>query len=283
MDLVALDKDGLVIDGLSRYRASRMAPCQTTSIETITPEIAKRYLEHNRCNRKMRPGDVNFYASQMRAGLWKLTHEGIAFDTEGNLADGQHRLLAVVKSGTTQQFNVTRNVLTDGVTVIGRGIQRSISDVLHFSGISADRTLVSVVNRIHCGISCQHLKLDVQTVANLIERHRDAIEFSRPVWGIKRKGYTVAVAAIVSKAWYTADRERLAEFIACFCDSDNDPVGHQTVRALRESLLSQPSGSSVHVAMAAQKTAWALEKFLVGQVVKKVRCATRDPFPLPSY
>ena len=46
----------------------------------------------------------------MRNGLWELNGAAIVIDEFGNLIDGQHRLSAVVESGTTQQFVVVRNV-----------------------------------------------------------------------------------------------------------------------------------------------------------------------------
>ena len=40
-------------------------------------------------------------ARDMKAGHWRLTHQGIAFDPAGVLIDGQHRLWAIVESDTT--------------------------------------------------------------------------------------------------------------------------------------------------------------------------------------
>jgi len=34
------------------------------------------------------------FAEAMRRGEWMVTHQGIAFDTQGVLVDGQHRLAA---------------------------------------------------------------------------------------------------------------------------------------------------------------------------------------------
>jgi len=49
----------------------------------------------------------------MKAGRWKLTHVGIAFDINNVLQDGQHRLWAVVFSGRTVEMSVTFNTPAD--------------------------------------------------------------------------------------------------------------------------------------------------------------------------
>lgn len=67
--------------------------------ELITPEIAKAYLEHNTKNRSISDPTVDSYAEDMKNGRWcESTGIAISFDTNGVLADGQHRLLAIVKA-----------------------------------------------------------------------------------------------------------------------------------------------------------------------------------------
>ena len=80
------------------------------SIETITPCLAKEWLQKNLYNRKIRPRKVRQYAADMRAGKWRTTHQGIAFDKEGNLMDGQHRLLAICETNIPQTMMVTRGL-----------------------------------------------------------------------------------------------------------------------------------------------------------------------------
>ena len=44
----------------------------------------------------------------MRQNSWTLTSDAIAFDEDGNLIQGQHRLNAVVKTGLAQVFWVAK-------------------------------------------------------------------------------------------------------------------------------------------------------------------------------
>lgn len=77
-------------------------------VETITPEIAKTYLTRNVNNRKPSNKTVSIYAREMKMGKWQLTHQGLAFDENGDLLDGQHRLWAVVEADVPVQMIVSR-------------------------------------------------------------------------------------------------------------------------------------------------------------------------------
>lgn len=73
----------------------------------VTPAMAKEWMAKNIHNRNVSDQVVASYARDMRLGRWVLNHQGIAFDNEGNLMDGQHRLLAIIQSGVTVQLLVT--------------------------------------------------------------------------------------------------------------------------------------------------------------------------------
>ena len=82
-----------------------------TSIEKITPEMATQILEnHNSRNRNVSEGTVQSYANDMKNGRWTMTHQGIAFDINGTLLDGQHRLWAIVFANIPIEFMVTRGL-----------------------------------------------------------------------------------------------------------------------------------------------------------------------------
>lgn len=74
----------------------------------ITPEIAAKYLERNyKGNRKLSQRRVDYFVQLLRDGLFRTTHQGIGFDKDGNLIDGQHRLWAIVESGIGAEMQVT--------------------------------------------------------------------------------------------------------------------------------------------------------------------------------
>lgn len=82
-----------------------------TSIEKITPKMAEQILEnHNSRNRNVSESTVQSYANDMKNGRWTMTHQGLAFDINGTLLDGQHRLWAIVFSNVAIDFMVTRGL-----------------------------------------------------------------------------------------------------------------------------------------------------------------------------
>lgn len=79
-----------------------------TEVKTITPKWAMEILDkHNPVNRSVSEQTVQSYANDMKAGRWVLNHQGIAFDENGNLVDGQHRLWACVFAECSFECMVT--------------------------------------------------------------------------------------------------------------------------------------------------------------------------------
>jgi hypothetical protein len=67
----------------------------------VSPDIATELLKGNIGNRKLADRTVEVLARDMASGEWRLTHQCVAVSEAGTLIDGQHRLTAVVTSGTT--------------------------------------------------------------------------------------------------------------------------------------------------------------------------------------
>jgi hypothetical protein len=70
----------------------------------ITPEIAKEFLEKNSDNRKVNNAKVTQYANDISSGNFLHCYSPIILGKNKRLIDGQHRLLAVVKSGCECSF-----------------------------------------------------------------------------------------------------------------------------------------------------------------------------------
>lgn len=82
-------------------------------IESITPKVAKVYLNTSDQTPRIWKARAKRFADDMRKGNWVLVHSGIAFGNDGRLIDGAHRLAAIVESGVTVQMVVTRYVVKD--------------------------------------------------------------------------------------------------------------------------------------------------------------------------
>lgn len=105
--------------------------------EIITPEIAKNCLEKNYGNyRKPVRSKVESYAKDMSSGNWKNNGESIKFSKSGKLVDGQHRLMAIVMSGSQVPMFVVYGI-DDDVDIFDIGMVRTTSQILSASGVAA--------------------------------------------------------------------------------------------------------------------------------------------------
>lgn len=110
----------------------------------VTPETAERWLSGNTVNRKLRERRVQQYARDMVAGRWHSSNDAIAFDPDGHLINGQHRLNAVARSGVTVVFLVVRNMPSESMTTMDSGAGRSAGDALKFIGETHAPVLAAV-------------------------------------------------------------------------------------------------------------------------------------------
>tara|TARA_R110002020_G_scaffold93000_1_gene224609 strand:- start:626 stop:1534 length:909 start_codon:yes stop_codon:yes gene_type:complete len=74
----------------------------TAQYKEITPEIATEMLAKNKRNyRKLSKTKVEVLARELRANQWLPTTQGVGFDTDDKLIDGQHRLSAIISTNIT--------------------------------------------------------------------------------------------------------------------------------------------------------------------------------------
>lgn len=104
---------------------------------TITPEIAKEMLANNRVNRSIRKSSVNRFANDMRKGRWQLNGECISFYEDGSIANGQHRLSAIVKANVPVKMGVITGVPMTSTTQ-DRGTIRNVVDSMRLDGYDSN-------------------------------------------------------------------------------------------------------------------------------------------------
>lgn len=101
---------------------------------TMAREILDKF---NSSNRPLRKGRVEYWASIIKRGKWRYTHQGIALDTTPVLQDGQHRLAALVHLSEvegqehTLDINLSVGMPPENFGAIDVGAQRSAADTLY--------------------------------------------------------------------------------------------------------------------------------------------------------
>ena len=120
------------------------------TLMTITPQVADQWLTLNTNNRPARKSHVARLAEAMERGEFRLTGDPVRWAGEVGasvLVDGQHRLMAVVRSGMTVQSFVMTNVPEETAMVIDTAqVQRTLADLLEERGETRTKTLASIIN-----------------------------------------------------------------------------------------------------------------------------------------
>jgi hypothetical protein len=117
--------------------------------EIITPERAMDLLvKLAPYQRKLKKEKVDDYAAAMRRGEWALlASDPICIDTNGQTANGQHRLQAVVETLTPQPFYVAYSVPPEMYRNMDRGAKRTTADMLYGAGEVSTTALAGVARQ----------------------------------------------------------------------------------------------------------------------------------------
>lgn len=210
----------------------------------VTPIQATKWLEGNVHNRNVRDSVVSRYARDMKAGAWRLTHQGIAFDKSEpdpgkTLVDGQHRLFAIVEADVPVRLLVSFGVPMDAQGVIDDNLQRTMVDTMKLAHGRDD------ITNMHVAIAKRLLgntklgKFSRNEIVDALAQHDKAIAFAVSAFPRVVRGITTApVLSVVTRAFYTVDREQLGRFSeALLSGIIDDKNGEQPILMLRNWLL----------------------------------------------
>lgn len=102
----------------------------TAVYQDVTPQMAHVWLTHNTNNyRKLSSANIKNLKAELTGGVWMATTQGVGFDTNGVLVDGQNRLTAILQTGiTAEDMLVCYNLPEDAKFKIDVGRGRSIAD-----------------------------------------------------------------------------------------------------------------------------------------------------------
>lgn len=153
-DLSTINPQALesVLNHLKVWMASQVLPPLSISPgwHTVTPQVALDWLCRNRANRKVTLATLQKYAKNMLADRWRKTGQGIVFDRNGKLIEGQHRLLACLFSGASFTTFVVTDASDDQdiFAYIDNGKVRSAADALYTSGSNGCSKMLAAAAKI---------------------------------------------------------------------------------------------------------------------------------------
>lgn len=225
----------------------------------VTPEMAKAMLERVNKNRPVQRTRVQYWSIQLRSGRFRYLHQGIAFDWNGTLQDGQHRLRAIDETGITAELMISVGMDPDNFTVIDTGLSRTAAQMLGLMGedgrVAYASWLASAVRLLHLydvwgAFMLDHRKervgndLIVDTYGKLDQDDAlAACQFAQRLRVEVGTGPTGPIAAMYLIRRAVAPdydlAERFAEMLVKGIEDDQDPA-----YAVRRQLLHQTRGKS---------------------------------------
>lgn len=253
----------------------------------VTPEQAMEWLEKtNTNNRKVSEKHVERLARDMTEGKWVLTHSGIAFDPEGTLLDGQHRLWAICMSGVSVEMFIWRNVEPQSMMAIDCGKTRSMADILNIAGENGDvsKNHLAALRGMLGGFGNPPMLSPSETSKALL-RHHDAIAFAvanLPTVTSARGVNTATTRAVVARAYYSVDRALLKDFCRKLTTGIVTSGDEGIVVLLRQHLQENRGSSFSHRVQRYGKVQRVLSAWLKGENPSRIYPASTEQFPLPE-
>lgn len=138
--------------GVSNGDASDWKQQIRVELRLITPEIAADFLRSNDGNyRAMRNPHKRKMVADMVSGDWSFTNATIAFDVDGRLVDGQHRLGAIVESETSQWLLVVFGMPSGSQSnpAIDTGARRSVATHLQNKGVGNSNVVAAAARLLY--------------------------------------------------------------------------------------------------------------------------------------
>jgi len=216
---------------------------QITKVESITPERARDLLSRNfDKNRRKRQSAIESLAAAIQSGQWRLTHQGIAIGTDGQLYDGQHRLEAIVAAGRSVQMNVTTGVDPEAYQVMDTNIPRILSDRLHiYSDAEMNRVGVAIITaQLRSTGKLPFNKPTVDQVDNFYLAHSAAVDMVVGEFAHQPKRNRLSLASVGAAfvAYAHVEADRCAAFLSRYFSGLN-LTETDAAYLLREALLAE--------------------------------------------
>lgn len=255
----------------------------TSSI--VDPETARDWLNESGTNRKINPEFVDRYADMMKNGQWTLSPQGLAFNNQGQLLDGQHRLHAVIESNNPQEFIIFEGWGPETIRVMDAGMQRMAHQALQITTEhKATRYTVAALRIMCTPIGYQNAKdVPVTSLQALYDNYRGAIIFVEQ----SRVKVAPVMAAALRAYDCSHDNNRIKEFLELFEDGVLTERGSerrdQAAISLRDFYLREYRKGKGHAMDFYQRALRALEDFLRNipkKIIHPIKDQKQQPFKL---
>jgi hypothetical protein len=172
-----------------------------TDFLLVTPEMCAEWLKTNTGNRPVRKHVVKRYSWAMIDGRWGRHHQGYLIGKNGEILDGQHRMMAQVASGVSLMVLVS--TMEDGdedasilSLRVDEGIARSVADKSLLSS-----RMVAVCGAMYRVVTSSQIKVSKWDPEDFVSVSRVIVD-TMSINNTARKGMTSTVQAVFVCAAY---------------------------------------------------------------------------------
>lgn len=282
---------------------ARAEPEITAKVETVTPDVARKWLSTLPAEGQRKPmkTHVDFIAEQIAAGRWGLNGQGIILTASEGLLDGQHRCSAIVKAGKAVRTLVVRGVEPIQFATIDTGVPRVATSVLSIRGrpnvTNLAVALRALANYRDEAWSGSRGRVTNQRILDLDEANPDMPE--DVAWSMKayhamraRHLWKTGAAAFARSVMCAFDDEKAGRFCDALVDLGAKKAAHgwpaSAAQALRERLrraYDKRERLSVQEAVASFALAWNASGPVGWQDLVWIRPkpGQKDAAPMPRF
>lgn len=222
----------------------------------VGPEEARELLAHNYDkNRNVRAGWVKALARMMRDGqFFAQNGDVIRIGRDGTLYDGQHRLHAVIESGTMQTFDFAEiDRPEDAFITMDNGAKRGAADFVKGPNKNERAAVAAAMYCIECGTAGLPATIDGKCERTIHPSRMDIVEYATAneaaVGSVLQQAKKVrqgvgagpvkTYATFIYLVQFCDDGEELAAFIEdCCSDAPESPTTMAFVKAMSKAYLS---------------------------------------------
>ena len=257
-----------------------------TEVQTVTPLMAAKWLDQtNTKNRRLSDPRVSNLAKEITSGNWHFNHQGIAFYSNGVLADGQHRLAAIVRANTPIKILVTKGLPVESGLGIDNHRPRSVGDIIKVAELSTE---VKVIRAMYGVVGKTTIALPPTEMVRLGDIAKDAIQFAlSAVKGNKKVVTKPPVKAAIAFAYRYENHDRLREFGEIMVTGMTTSKADAVAIVLRENLLNDPLaggfGGSASQRQVCLKTMRAIKAFCSGEKLTRIHAQTEMAYKIDGF
>jgi len=258
------------------------------SIINVTPATARTWLKKNSINRHLRDEIIAKYTRDIKDGRFETTHQGLAFYEDGTLADGQHRLHAVIRADIPVKFVITHGLPRHAGQIIDQNAPRLTHDAIRIGGGPdwIDRNIVAMVRFVLGRMGDNTLPRSVPQIVDYAVRYGDDLSSVMTMVPKKKRNLTNSgiVASYFCAIQAGEPREKIRRFAEIMYSGEITGNYENAAIRLREYLISTGGGAWMgsERVTTTKKVQRAIQLFCEGKPTSKLYTPEVLVYPIPE-